>query len=194
MPVEDVWVDGPGGRIHALLRRPVGSRAGRCRSWSTSTAARPTTTPTSSAPGPPPGSTTASPSSRSTTAARPATARPGGTPSRRASGHVELEDVVAVRDHLVAAGIADPATRRAGRRVVGRVPHAARPRHASPTAGRVGRRRRAGGRLRRRVRGRDGGRCKAFDRSLFGGSPERGARDVPGRRRSPTSTPSARRC
>ncbi|GAA3633007.1 prolyl oligopeptidase family serine peptidase [Kineosporia mesophila] len=25
VPLEDVWVDGPGGRIHALLRRPVGA-------------------------------------------------------------------------------------------------------------------------------------------------------------------------
>jgi dipeptidyl aminopeptidase/acylaminoacyl peptidase len=111
VPVEDVWVEGPGGRIHALLRRPRGAD-GRV------------------APGPLPlvvdvhGGPThhdadvfrAYPSAwvdhgyavvqvnyRGSTGY--------GTAWRNALearvGHVELEDVVAVRDHLVAAGIAD---------------------------------------------------------------------------------------
>ena len=85
VPVDDVWVDGPGGRVHALLRRPQGDRSaapGRRGARRPD----PRTTPTPSAPPPRPGSTTGSRSCRSTTAAPPATARPGATPSRPASG------------------------------------------------------------------------------------------------------------
>ncbi len=104
--IEDVWVDGPGGRIHALLRRPPGGE------------------------GPLPlvvdvhGGPTYHDADvfRATPAAwvdhgfavvqvnyRGSTGY--GSAWRDALeqriGHVELEDVVAVRDHLVAAGIAD---------------------------------------------------------------------------------------
>lgn len=82
VPVEDVWVDGPGGRVHALVQRPAGAAGATARSRpsSRSTAGRPTTTATPSPPGRPPGWTTASRWSGSTTEAPPATARPGRTP------------------------------------------------------------------------------------------------------------------
>jgi dienelactone hydrolase len=111
VPVEDVWVDGPGGRIHALLRRPVAADG----------------TPV---PGPLPlvVDVHGGPTAHDTDAFR---AYPAawvdhgyaivqvnyrgstgyGSAWRDALearvGHVELEDVVAVRDHLVATGVAD---------------------------------------------------------------------------------------
>jgi dienelactone hydrolase len=121
VPVEDVWVDGPGGRIHALLRRP----------------AHPTEPASEAAPGESPGPADplplvvdvhGGPTAHDEDAFR---AYPSawvdhgyavvevnyrgstgyGSAWRDALearvGHVELEDVVAVRDHLVAAGIAD---------------------------------------------------------------------------------------
>ena len=113
VPVEDVWVDGPGGRIHALLRRPAG----------------PDGTPLD---GPLPLVVDAhgGPTHHDTdsfSAYHSAWVDHGyaviqvnyrgstgyGSAWRDALearvGHVELEDVVAVRDHLVAAGIADAA-------------------------------------------------------------------------------------
>ncbi len=109
--IEDVWVDGPGGRVHALLRRPRGSD-GRALD------------------GPLPllVEVHGGPTHHDTDAFR---AYPAawvdhgfavvqvnyrgstgyGSAWRDALqarvGHVELEDVVAVRDHLVAAGLAD---------------------------------------------------------------------------------------
>jgi dienelactone hydrolase len=106
VPVEDVWVEGPGGRIHALLRRPAG------------------------APGPLPvlidihGGPTAHDGDyfRAYPSAwvdhgyavvqvnyRGSTGY--GSAWRDALeariGHIELEDVVAVRDHLVTTGVVD---------------------------------------------------------------------------------------
>jgi dienelactone hydrolase len=112
VPVEDVWVDGPGGPIHALLRRPA------------------------SVPGVP-----AAPVPMIIDIHGGPTAHDGdwfraypsawvdhgyavlqvnyrgstgyGSAWRDALeervGHIELEDVVAVRDHLVETGVADPA-------------------------------------------------------------------------------------
>jgi acetyl esterase/lipase len=112
VPVEDVWVDGPGGPIHALLRRPA------------------------SVPGVP-----AAPLPMIIDIHGGPTAHDGdwfraypsawvdhgyavlqvnyrgstgyGSAWRDALeervGHIELEDVVAVRDHLVETGVADPA-------------------------------------------------------------------------------------
>ncbi|WP_324275787.1 hypothetical protein [Blastococcus brunescens] len=51
-PVEDRWVPGPGGDIHALLVRPEGPPRTRRRSWCTAGPRRRTTTPTVPA-GPP---------------------------------------------------------------------------------------------------------------------------------------------
>jgi dienelactone hydrolase len=111
VPVEDVWVEGPGGRIHALLRRPAGPDGAPL-------------------PGPLPlvVDVHGGPTAHDTDAFR---AYPAawvdhgyaivqvnyrgstgyGSAWRDALearvGHVELEDVVAVRDHLVAVGIAD---------------------------------------------------------------------------------------
>ncbi|HEY6793107.1 MAG TPA: prolyl oligopeptidase family serine peptidase [Kineosporiaceae bacterium] len=111
VPVEDVWVDGPGGRVHALLRRPAGPDGAPL-------------------PGPLPlvVDVHGGPTAHDTDAFR---AYPAawvdhgyaivqvnyrgstgyGSAWRDALearvGHVELEDVVAVRDHLVASGIAD---------------------------------------------------------------------------------------
>ncbi len=112
VPVEDVWVDGPGGPVHALLRRPRGEDG-------------------EPLPGPLPlvvdihGGPTAHDTDcfRAYPAAwvdhgfsvvqvnyRGSTGY--GSVWRDALearvGHVELEDVVAVRDHLVATGLADP--------------------------------------------------------------------------------------
>jgi dipeptidyl aminopeptidase/acylaminoacyl peptidase len=112
VPVEDVWVDGQGGRVHALLRRPAG----------------PDGTPL---PGPLPLviDVHGGPTAHDTDAFR---AYPAawvdhgfavvqvnyrgstgyGSAWRDALeqrvGHVELEDIVAVRDHLVATGVAHP--------------------------------------------------------------------------------------
>lgn len=84
VPVRDVWVEGPGGRIHALVQQPAGD--GPSPRSSRSTAARPGTTATRSDPGPRPGSTTGTRSSGSTTAARRGTAGPGPTRSSTGSG------------------------------------------------------------------------------------------------------------
>ena len=113
VPVEDLWVDGPGGRVHALLRRPAGN--GR-----------------QPLPAPLPlvvdihGGPTAHDADlfRAYPSAwvdhgyavvqvnyRGSTGY--GSAWRDALearvGHTELEDIVAVRDHLVAIGLADPA-------------------------------------------------------------------------------------
>jgi dipeptidyl aminopeptidase/acylaminoacyl peptidase len=105
--VEDVWVDGPGGRIHALLRRPAGT----------------------SGPLPLLVDVHGGPTYHEVDAFDPyacAWVDHGyaevqvnyrgstgyGSAWRDALeqrvGHIELEDVCAVRDHLVATGVADP--------------------------------------------------------------------------------------
>jgi dienelactone hydrolase len=107
VPVEDVWVDGPAGRIHALLRRPAGSHG----------SALPLVVDVHGGPtlhdadvfraGPAAwvdhGFAVVQVNYRGSTGY--------GSQWRDALeariGHVELEDVVAVRDHLVAEGIAD---------------------------------------------------------------------------------------
>jgi dipeptidyl aminopeptidase/acylaminoacyl peptidase len=112
VPVEDLWVEGPGGRVHALLRRPVDGDG------------RPL-------PGPHPllVEVHGGPTAHDVDAFR---AYPSawvdhgfavvqvnyrgstgyGSAWRDALdtrvGHTELEDIVAVRDHVVAAGLADP--------------------------------------------------------------------------------------
>ncbi len=112
VPVEDIWVDGPGGRVHALLRRPLGPDG-------------------QPAVGPLPLvlDVHGGPTAHDADAFR---AYPSawvdhgyavvqvnyrgstgyGSTWRDALearvGHVELEDVVAVRDHLVETGLVDP--------------------------------------------------------------------------------------
>ena len=62
-PVEDRWVPGPGGDVHALLVRPGRRRPRtRRRSWCTAAPRRPTTTPTA-----PAGRPTSTPGTRSCT-------------------------------------------------------------------------------------------------------------------------------
>jgi dienelactone hydrolase len=108
VPVEDVWVDCPGGRVHALLRRPVGAAsplplvidvhggptahdADMFRAYPSAWVDH--------------GYAVAQVNYRGSTGY--------GSAWRDALeervGHVELADVVAVRDHLVATGVADPA-------------------------------------------------------------------------------------
>ena len=108
-PSRDVFVDGPGGPVHALRRAarrvegplPDGvPRPRRPDAGTTATPSPPTARRTS---------TWGARSCRSTTAARPATARPGATPSTGRPGLTELEDIAAVHDGLVADGLADPA-------------------------------------------------------------------------------------
>jgi dipeptidyl aminopeptidase/acylaminoacyl peptidase len=107
VPVEDVWVDGPGGRIHALLRRPAGS-AGSALPLVVDVHGGPTHHDADVFRAGPAawvdhgfavvqvnyrGSTGYGSAWRDALEAR--------------IGHVELEDVVAVRDHLVATGVVD---------------------------------------------------------------------------------------
>ena len=108
--VEDVWVEGPGGRIHALLRRPTGGGGG------------------TGAPLPLVVEVHGGPTYHDSDAFRAYASTwvdqgyavvqvnyRGSTGYGSAwrdalesrIGHVELEDVVAVRDHLVATGVAD---------------------------------------------------------------------------------------
>ena len=108
VPVEDVWVDGPGGRIHALLRRPAGAAGplplvidihggptahdeDRFRPYPSAWVDH--------------GYAVLQVNYRGSTGY--------GSAWRDALeervGHVELADVVAVRDHLVDTGVADPA-------------------------------------------------------------------------------------
>lgn len=112
VPIEDVWVDGPGGPVHALLRRPLGPDG---------------TALTGPLPllievhgGPTHHDTDmflAYPSAwvdhgYAVVAVNYRGSTGYGSAWRDALedrvGHVELEDVVAVRDHLVATGVADP--------------------------------------------------------------------------------------
>jgi dienelactone hydrolase len=107
-PVEDVWVDGPGGRIHALLRRPPGAAAplplvidvhgGPTAHDGDLFRAYPSAWVDS-------GYAVLQVNYRGSTGY--------GSAWRDALeqrvGHVELEDVVAVRDHLVSTGVVDPA-------------------------------------------------------------------------------------
>jgi dienelactone hydrolase len=107
VPVEDIWVDGVGGRIHALLRRPPGvdtplpvlidihgGPTAHDGDWF-----RPYPSAWVDH-----GFAVLQVNYRGSTGY--------GSAWRDALearvGHIELEDVVAVRDHLVAAGVADP--------------------------------------------------------------------------------------
>jgi dipeptidyl aminopeptidase/acylaminoacyl peptidase len=111
--VEDVWVDGPGGRVHALLRRPVADGAapvleplpllievhgGPTAHDADAFRAYPSAWVDH-------GFAVVQVNYRGSTGY--------GSAWRDALdtrvGHTELEDVVAVRDYLVRAGIADPA-------------------------------------------------------------------------------------
>jgi dienelactone hydrolase len=107
VPVEDVWVDGPGGRVHALLRRPPGTTSplplvidvhgGPTAHDADVFRAYPSAWVDH-------GYAVAQVNYRGSTGY--------GSAWRDALeqrvGHVELADVVAVRDHLVATGVADP--------------------------------------------------------------------------------------
>ncbi len=108
VPVEDLWVEGPGGRIHALLRRPAGLpegpwpvvvevHGGPTHHEIDAFAAYPSAWVDH-------GFAVVQVNYRGSTGY--------GSAWRDALearvGHVELEDVVAVRDHLVATGVADP--------------------------------------------------------------------------------------
>jgi dienelactone hydrolase len=105
--VEDVWVDGPGGRIHALLRRPAGA-TGRLPlvvdvhggpTWHDEDAFDSYASAWVDH-----GYAQVQVNYRGSTGY--------GSAWRDALeqrvGHIELEDVLAVRDHLVATGVADP--------------------------------------------------------------------------------------
>jgi dienelactone hydrolase len=107
VPVEDVWVDGPGGRIHALLRRPPGTTSplplvvdihgGPTAHDADVFRAYPSAWVDH-------GYAVVQVNYRGSTGY--------GSAWRDALeervGHVELADIVAVRDHLVATGVADP--------------------------------------------------------------------------------------
>ncbi|WP_369069664.1 prolyl oligopeptidase family serine peptidase [Kineococcus terrestris] len=107
VPVEDVWADGPGGRVHALLRRPAGADGplptvvevhggptahdtDAFRAWASAFVDH--------------GYAVVQVNYRGSTGY--------GSAWRDALeervGHTELADVAAVADHLVATGVADP--------------------------------------------------------------------------------------
>ncbi|HVN12906.1 MAG TPA: prolyl oligopeptidase family serine peptidase [Kineosporiaceae bacterium] len=106
VPVEDVWVDGPGGRIHALLRRPPGVEGPLALlvdvhggpTFHDADVFR-----ASPAAWVDHGFAVVQVNYRGSTGYGSA----WRDALERRIGHVELEDVVAVRDHLVARGIAD---------------------------------------------------------------------------------------
>ena len=117
MPVTDIWVDGPGGRIHALLARPAGSPP--VSDATHSNTAMPTVFVVHGGP--------ASADEDSFDALRATYLDAGiavcqvnyrgstgyGSAWRDALteriGHVELSDIAAVHDHLVTRGLVDPA-------------------------------------------------------------------------------------
>jgi dipeptidyl aminopeptidase/acylaminoacyl peptidase len=108
VPVEDLWVQGPGGPIHVLLRRPVGP-AGPLPlifdvhggpTWHNPDAFSPYVAAWVDH-----GFAVAQVNYRGSTGYGSA----WRDANEAAVGRIELADVVAVRDHLVAAGVADPA-------------------------------------------------------------------------------------
>ena len=189
--VEDVWVDGTGGRIHALLRRPTSGSApwplvvevhgGPTHHDVDAFGAYPSAWVDH-------GFAVVQVNYRGSTGY--------GSAWRDALeervGHVELEDVLAVRDHLVSSGVAD-----ADRVVLagaswggyltllglGTQPGSwALGLAGVPVADYVAA-------YEDEMEG-----LKAFDRSLFGGSPDRCRSATPTPARSPTSTRSTSRC
>ena len=190
-PVEDRWVQGPGGDVHALLVRPAGpgpyataflvhggpdsadddSFRARRAAWVDA------------------GYAVVQVNYRGLHRLRQRLAgrAQGPAGAHRARGH---------RRGLRRAGRRGdrrPGAGAALRRLLGRVPHAARPRHPARALGRR-HRRGAGRRLPGGVRGRDGGpeglRPRAVRRFAGGGARRLRARP----RRSPTWTRSRRRC
>ena len=162
VPVSDAWVDGPGGRIHALVSKPPDMSAG----GDAPVTALPTVFLVHGGP-----------TSHDTDAFFPGVAAWVRFGLRRHPRELSRLDrlrlSLARRDRTPSrthrtrgpdcrAGLGcaiwsdGRVAHRARRRIMGRLPHAARPRtHPRRMVGR--RRRSAGGRLRRCVRGRDGG-------------------------------------
>ncbi len=112
VPIEDVWVDGPGGRIHALLRRPAAGGDGTGASGPLPLVVEVHGGPTYhdsdafrayASTWVDEGYAVVQVNYRGSTGY--GSAWRDALESR--IGHVELEDVVAVRDHLVATGVAD---------------------------------------------------------------------------------------
>ena len=109
VPVQDAFVDGPGGQVHALVAAPAGRRAVPDR-VPACTAARPGTTAT---PSPPDraayvdlGCAVVHVNYRGSTGYGTRLARRA---HRTGPGLTELEDVAAVHDWAVDSGLADPA-------------------------------------------------------------------------------------
>ena len=121
VPVEDVWVDGPGGRIHALVQKPAGRRA-RSRPSSTSTAAPTWHDSDAFAAGPAAwvdhGFAVVRVNYRGSTGY----GRAWTDALKHRVGLIELEDIAAVRDWAVASGLADPDAAGPHRRLLGRLP------------------------------------------------------------------------
>jgi len=110
VPVEDVWVEGPGGRVHALLRRPAGAPENQPLPVIFDIHGGPTYHD--------PDAFRAYPSAWVDHGYAVVQVNYRGSTGYGSAwrdaleariGHVELEDIVAVRDHLVDTGIADPA-------------------------------------------------------------------------------------
>jgi dipeptidyl aminopeptidase/acylaminoacyl peptidase len=112
VPIEDVWVDGPGGPVHALLRRPAGADG------SPFTGPLPTIIDVHGGPTHHDADVfRAYPSAWVDHGYAVVEVNYRGSTGYGSAwrdaldarvGHIELQDVVAVRDRLVADGIADP--------------------------------------------------------------------------------------
>ena len=170
VPVEDLWVDGPGGPVHALVARPPGRRGPARPRSSACTAARTPPTRTASPPSArlwvDAGFVVVEVNYRGSTGYGSAwrdaiEGRPGLT---------ELEDVAAVLDCVRRRGHRRPGAGRRRGLVVGRLPGAAGRRHAARSAGRPAGRRPVADYLAAYADEME--QLRAFDRALFGGSPE----------------------
>ena len=187
-----------------LRRRP---RRARCTPWSprppgdgpvpdglpACTAARPGTTATPSPPTGRPTSTSAARSCTSTTAAPPATAPPGATRSPAGPGSPSSRTSPRCTTGRVAERAGRPGAHRARRRLLGRLPDPARPRHAARALG-LRRGRGAGRRLPGRLRGRDGADAGLRPLAVRRVAGRGAASATSAPRRSPTSTRCASRC
>ncbi len=154
VPVEDVWVEGPGGRIHALVQKPYGAtgplptvfdiHGGPTWHDSDSFAAGPAAWVDH-------GYAVVRVNYRGSTGY----GRAWTDALKHRVGLIELEDIAAVREWAITSGLADPGSTDPHRRLLGRLSDAAGPRHAAGPLG-AGHRGGPGRRLRHGVPRRDG--------------------------------------
>ena len=135
VPVEDVWVEGPGGRIHALVQKPAGAtgplptvfdiHGGPTWHDSDSFAAGPAAWVDH-------GYAVVRVNYRGSTGY----GRAWTDALKHRVGLIELEDIAAVREWAVDLRPRRPRPPDPHRRLLGRLPHPPRPRHPARTRGR----------------------------------------------------------